>query len=344
MAVTDQDTALIDEDGDSDTDGQQSFTVGESDNDTRLDKFLAAQDSALSRSRIKTLIQDGQVTIDARPCTSPSTKVNAGAEISITVPPPIDSTPQPENIPLDILFEDDDMLVLCKPAGLVVHPGAGNWTGTLVNALLYHCGDSLSGIGGVKRPGIVHRLDKDTSGLMVVAKTDRAHQGLAAQLADRSLSRRYLALVWKVPTLRKGSVDLPIGRDHKNRLKMAINKNNGRDAKTHYEIKETFPGNIGCLMECTLESGRTHQIRVHMTHIGHPLIGDPLYSLQPTAAQALLKKGDYSPEQAESIMKFPRQALHAWKIAFRHPVSDELMTFERELPADLKTLISIINQ
>ncbi len=315
-----------------------TLQVEEGDNLARLDKFLAEQCTDLSRSRIKALILEGAVTVNDSPCRAPAHKIKTGQSITVAIPPPVDDTPRAENIPLDIVYEDDDLLVINKPAGLVVHPGAGNWESTLVNALLYHCGNSLSGIGGVRRPGIVHRLDKDTSGLMLAAKSDKAHAGLSAQLSDRTLSRCYRALAWGVPDLRCGTVDQPIGRHPTNRLKMAVTSHSGaREAVTHYEIKDTY-GKAASLIECKLETGRTHQIRVHMAHIRHPLMGDPFYGAQPTAMAAALKKGGYSPEATDLIMNFPRQALHAFRISFIHPLSGEEMSFEAPPPDDFRTL------
>jgi 23S rRNA pseudouridine1911/1915/1917 synthase len=316
------------------------ITLEEGEKGARLDRYLASNCGDISRSRLKALILGGTVTINGDACLSPSHKIKDGDTIEVIVPPPIDADPEPENIPLDIVYEDDDLLVINKAVGMVVHPGAGNWDGTLVNALLYHCGDELSGIGGVKRPGIVHRLDKDTSGLMVVAKSDKAHKGLADQLADRSLSRHYQALVWKPLNLPKGKVDEPIGRHPTQRIKMAINNRNGRSAVTHYMLIEKF-GDCASLIECRLESGRTHQIRVHMGHIGHPLVGDPVYGIQKNAAMALLKKDGCSEENIETIMNFPRQALHAWKLRFIHPITLDERSFEAELPEDMASLINL---
>ena len=264
-----------------------------------------------------------------------------GHVIELVIPPSESATPEPENIPLEVVYEDDDLLVINKQAGLVVHPGAGNWSGTLVNALLYHCADSLSGIGGVERPGIVHRLDKDTSGLMVVAKHDKAHQGLAAQLEDRSLRRVYEALVLKVPIPIKGAVDMSIGRDPRNRLKMAVNVKGGKDARTHYLVKENYKEALS-LVECRLESGRTHQIRVHMQAIKHPLIGDPLYGPQDTAVRGALKKAGYEAETAEKMLEFPRQALHAGAIAFVHPLTGKSMDFTVQRPGDFSKLLKLL--
>lgn len=309
----------------------------------RLDRFLAEQADGLSRTRLQALIREGAVFVGEEAAASPSQKVAAGGIITVNVPPPVDYAPAPENISLNIVYEDADMLVIDKQAGLVVHPGAGNHSGTLVNALLYHCGNTLSGIGGVLRPGIVHRLDKDTSGLMVAAKSDRAHRGLARQLEDRTLSRRYRAVVWKTPPLRAGTVDQPIGRHPGHRQKMTALRQGGRHAVTHYAVESFFGADkkTAALVTCTLETGRTHQVRVHMAHIGHPLIGDPLYGLQSNAARSLLKKGGYDETSASRIMAFPRQALHAWQIGFIHPVSGEAMAFESSLPDDLDRLINL---
>lgn len=303
----------------------------------RLDKALAILYPDLSRSRLKALIEAGDVIVSGFIIKTASHKVKAADKITITIPPAVDDTPRPQNIPLDIVYEDDDLLVINKEVGMVVHPAVGNYEGTLVNALLYHCKDNLSGIGGVKRPGIVHRLDKETSGLMVVAKNDLAHQGLSDQLQDRTLSRIYGAIVWRVPTLLKGSVDVPIGRHSSNRLKMAVMMNSGRAATTHYHMLEKY-GEAASWIECKLESGRTHQIRVHMQHIKHPLVGDPLYGLPEQEGRALLSRADYDDEIIDKIMAFDRQALHAHKIGFIHPRSGEEMTFSSDLPEDLQIL------
>lgn len=313
----------------------------------RLDKLLtdmvAEMQDGLSRSRLKNLILDGQVLLNNKTCTDPSLTIKEGDRVELIIPPPVDADPEPENIPLDIIYEDEDLLVINKQAGLVVHPGAGNPSGTLVNALLYHCGDELSGIGGVKRPGIVHRLDKETTGLMMVAKSDRAHQGLAAQLADRSLSRIYTAFVWKMPTPIKGFIDAPIGRHQTNRLKMSIRSHKmGREAVTHYLREQTY-NDVMSRVICELETGRTHQIRVHMQHLGHPLIGDPVYGLPQQEQRSLLNRGGYDEEVRDSIMAFPRQALHAGQIHFIHPVTDEEMAFEAPLPDDMVELLELIN-
>lgn len=306
----------------------------------RLDKVLAALVDDLSRARIQGLIDDGAVSVNGTVMRTSSFKVKAGDDIDVIVPPPVEAEPQAENIPLDIVYEDDDLLVINKAAGMVVHPGAGNWSGTLVNALLHHCKDSLSGIGGVARPGIVHRLDKDTSGLMIVAKNDAAHKGLSEQLADRSLSRTYQAFVWRVPNIVKDKVDAPIGRHPTHRLKMAVRPAKAagaREAVTHYLRTESF-GDTIALVQCDLETGRTHQIRVHMQHIGHPLLGDPLYGLPQQEQLALLKKAGVEGDEAATVAGFPRQALHAAQIRFIHPVSDAEMSFSAPMPEDLQTL------
>ena len=323
-------------------DGAQTFTV---ENAGRLDKVLSdLAGEGVSRSRLKNLIVDGQVTLNGKICDDASRKVGAGDVIELIIPEAIEALPQPENIPLDVIYEDEHMLVINKAVGMVVHPGAGNQNGTLVSALLYHCGDTLSGIGGVKRPGIVHRLDKDTSGLMVVAKNDIAHQGLASQLSDRSLSRIYQALVWKMPTPIKGTINVPIGRHQQSRVKMAVRSHAmGREAITHYLREDTFHDVIS-LVTCQLETGRTHQIRVHMQHLGHPLLGDQLYGLPPQEQRSLMNRGGYDEEAREAVLAFPRQALHAAGIHFVHPVTGEEMEFEADWPDDLSDLFSIVNQ
>ena len=309
----------------------------------RLDRVLAGG-TALSRTRLKALILDGAVTIGARTIRDPGYRVNLGETVAVAVPEPEPAEPAGEAIPLDIVFEDDDIIVIDKPAGLVVHPAAGHATGTLVNALIAHCGDSLSGIGGVKRPGIVHRLDKDTTGLMVVAKTDAAHQSLAAQFADHGrtgpLRRGYLAFAWGAPARPKGTIDEPIDRHPTSRDRMAV-RANGRMAITHWQVLERFGGKDGkkseqpvaSLIECRLETGRTHQIRVHLAHLGHPLLGDAVYGpgfktkaarLPPTAQTALRGLG--------------RQALHAYLLVLEHPKSGQILEFRSELPVDLVRL------
>jgi len=318
--------------------------VPDSDAGTRLDRVLAAQVATqvppLSRSRIKTLILAGEVAIGGITIRDPSHRVNGGDAITIAIPTPEPAAPAGEMIPLNIVYEDDAIIVIDKPSGLVVHPAAGNWSGTLVNALIAHCGDSLSGIGGVRRPGIVHRLDKDTTGLLVVAKNDRAHAALARQFADHGrsgpLRRGYLAFVWGAPERPKGIVNKPIGRHPHARDKMAI-RADGRDAVTHWETLERYPGPDGkpvaSLLACRLETGRTHQIRVHLAHLGHPLLGDPVYG-----AGFKTRASRLAPEAAQALAALGRQALHAYLLAIAHPLTGEPLEFRSELPADLARL------
>lgn len=322
---------------------RSSFKIEEVHVNQRIDKALSDLCADLSRSRIKGLIDGGQVRLNGVACTTPSRKLELGDIVQIDVPPPVPAEPEAQDIPLDIVYEDSDLIVLNKPAGMVVHPGAGNYDGTLVNALLHHCGDELSGIGGVMRPGIVHRLDKETAGLMVVAKNDMAHQGLSAQLEDRSLSRKYKALVLGAPMPPKGSVDQPIGRHHVNRLKMTVNEKYGRESKTHYQVIENYRNEFA-LLECALESGRTHQIRVHMAFIKHPLIGDPVYGPQPTAVAGALKRAGYDEGMAREIMEFPRQALQAFSLSFIHPGSEKRVSFEIDLADDFVKLLNLFDK
>ncbi len=319
-----------------------SFTVPADAKGVRLDKFLADAEPTLSRTRIKALILAGQLQIDDTVTPDPSFLLKPGQKLSLRVPPAIDDTPRPQDIPLNIVFEDSDLLVIDKPAGMVVHTGAGHVDDTLVNALLHHCGDSLSGIGGVKRPGIVHRLDKNTSGLLMVAKNDFAHQSLSAQLADRSLSRSYKAVVWGTPMPPQGTIEGDIGRHPIHRQKMAVVTRDGRPALTQYALEK--PLGPAALVICRLKTGRTHQIRVHMAHRGHPLLGDTLYGLAATGQTSRLKKSALSPAAQVRVLAFPRQALHAAKIRFIHPRSAEALTFESDLPSDIADLISILNQ
>lgn len=310
----------------------------------RLDKFCADRLSDLSRERIKSFIQSGDLTIEGYDTLKPSVTVEEGMVISLALPEAEEADPQPENIPLDILYEDDDLIVINKAAGMVVHPAVGHRAGTLVNALLYHCGDSLSGIGGVKRPGIVHRLDKDTSGVMLVAKNDHAHAHLSAQLADRTLRRVYHALVWDVPVPLVGTIDMAIGRDHKNRLKQAVkrsisgNAQAARHAVTHYKILESYHDAYS-LVECRLETGRTHQIRVHMQARGSPLIGDPLYGAQKTFQISRAARID-NPDLKQALLDFSRQALHAKEISFVHPKYEKELTFVTDMSYDINILLN----
>lgn len=309
----------------------------------RADKAIAALCEDLSRTRIQTLIGEGSILLNHEVLSDASVKLAEGDEVVVDVPPAVAADPPAENIKLDIVYEDDDLLVINKAAGMVVHPGAGNYTGTLVNALLYHCGDSLSGIGGVARPGIVHRLDKDTSGLMIVAKNDSTHRHLTAQLSERSLSRVYHAIVLGVPVPPLGKVDLPIGRHPSNRMKMAVRRRGGgRAAVTHYSVQKNFGGAFA-LVECVLETGRTHQIRVHMEAAGHPLIGDQLYGPQDTAVKAALRRLGIE-KKADEVLAFGRQALHAAAIKFIHPGSGEELFFEADPPNDFSNLLKLLNK
>jgi 23S rRNA pseudouridine1911/1915/1917 synthase len=308
----------------------------------RLDRVLAEAWPDLSRSRLQALIRDGRVSVDGAVVLDPGRKVAAGNALSLDEPPPRPAEPEPEPIPLAIVHEDADLLVIDKPAGLVVHPGAGNETGTLVNALLAHCGDGLSGIGGVLRPGIVHRIDKNTSGLLMVAKTERAHRSLSAQLADHGrtghLERTYLAFAWGAPEPRRGLVDAALARSNANREKMAVVRpGQGRHAVTHYAVEEVFPSADGeavaSLLRCRLETGRTHQIRVHLAHLGHPLIGDDTYG-----AGFRTKASRLPPPAQEAVTALGRQALHAASLQFEHPADGRVMRFDSRLPTDLERL------
>jgi 23S rRNA pseudouridine1911/1915/1917 synthase len=302
-------------------------TVGPEAAGERLDRALTAAVPELSRSRLQALIATGCVREGERTVEDASTKVKPGQRFEIRVPPPAPAVPAAQAIELDIVYEDSCLIVIDKPAGLVVHPAAGNPDGTLVNALLAHCDGELSGIGGVARPGIVHRLDKDTSGLMVVAKTDAAHQALSAQFADRTLSRTYLALVWGRPNPSAGTIEGAIGRDPRDRKRMAMVKAGGKAARTHYRVLRPA-GLEASLMACKLDTGRTHQIRVHLTSIGHPLIGDPVYGRRPRSVIG-----------SEIERSFPRQALHAAKLRFRHPADQNEREFTRPLPGDMRDLL-----
>jgi len=307
----------------------------------RIDRFLAVHLSTskqpLSRSRIKSLILAGQLSEDDRTLTDPSAAVKPGSLYVLTLPPPINAAPQAENIALDILFEDSHLIVLNKPAGLVVHPAPGSLTGTLVNALIAHCGQSLTGIGGVIRPGIVHRLDKDTSGTMVVAKTDEAHQGLTRMFAAHDLDRRYQALVWGTTVKGEGIIDKPIGRASFDRKRQAITTK-GRHAITGWRVLRQFPP-FALHVECKLETGRTHQIRVHMAHLGHGLIGDPLYGRAPRLGQMPDK---ISRSALTQMRAFNRQALHAAHLGFAHPVTGEVLSFETPLSGDMASLLKFL--
>jgi 23S rRNA pseudouridine1911/1915/1917 synthase len=344
---------------------EKSIRVVDGEAGGRLDRVLAAHVVELSRTRLKALIEGGSVAVDGRTIRDPGHRVNSGAAIVVAVPQPAPAKPAAEAIPLAVVYEDDNIIVIDKPKGLVVHPAAGHWSGTLVNALVAHCGDSLSGIGGERRPGIVHRLDKDTTGLMVVAKNDRAHKALAAQFAShgrdgRPFERGYLAFVWGAPDRPRGSIDRPIDRHKVARDRMAI-REGGREAVTHWEVLERYGGGkggarrsegaptltlprergregrgsepIASLLACRLETGRTHQIRVHLASIGHPLMGDDVYGPGFRTKSALLPQ----PAQA-ALADLGRQALHAHILAVEHPITGEIMRFRSELPTDLSRL------
>ncbi|MEM7289809.1 MAG: RluA family pseudouridine synthase [Pseudomonadota bacterium] len=326
----------------------KELIVGETDAGKRLDAIIASHmPEHVSRSRVKDIIKQAGVKIGASVSFEPNYRLKADETILFEVPDPIEADPKPEDIPLDIAFEDEHLLVLNKPAGMVVHPAAGHWSGTLVNALLHHCGDTLSGIGGVKRPGIVHRLDKDTSGLLVVAKTEKAHAGLTAQFMDHGrsgpLERTYLALVWGRFDRFTGSIDAPLGRSTNNRKKRAVLKESNPEAKhavTHFTVKqqygETDAGSpAATLVECRLETGRTHQIRVHMSHIGHPLLGDQDYGKHFQTKEQILPD-----ETRKQVTKFKRQALHAAVLGFEHPITRQHKRFEAPLPDDFQALLA----
>lgn len=306
---------------------QTTYTVKVPENKAgvRLDKFLADEVEGLSRSRIKALMDAGHVTLKGAIANDASKKVRAGEAYTVSIPEVVAAEPKPQNIPLDVVYEDEDVIVIDKPPGLVVHPAAGNHDGTLVNALLAHCGDSLSGIGGVARPGIVHRLDKGTGGLMIAAKNDAAHVGLSRQFADHSMDRAYLALVWGLPKPIRGEIEGNIGRSPKNRKKMAIVERGGKYALTRYKVIEVY-GDVASLVECRLATGRTHQIRVHMASIGHPVIGDPLYgSGGGRGKRAKL------PDAARSIVEsLDHQLLYAYELGFIHPRTLEKVFLKKD--------------
>lgn len=302
----------------------------------RVDRFLAEALPELSRSRVKQFIEEGRLSRDAARVSQPSEPVRAGATYVLTLPPPVAASPQPQVIPFDILYEDSDLVVLDKPAGLVVHPAPGNEDGTLVNALLAHCGDTLPGIGGERRPGIVHRLDKDTSGVMVVAKTEQALATLSAAFAARDLDRAYLALCWGLANPLHGDIEGDIGRDPRDRKRMAVVTRGGKHALTHYRTLGVAHGAVS-LLECRLATGRTHQIRVHLATAGHPIVGDPVYLRRiPGAAKSV-------PEPTRSmLLDFPRQALHATRLGFAHPRTGAPLSFQTPPPDDMQTLLTAL--
>jgi 23S rRNA pseudouridine1911/1915/1917 synthase len=323
-------------------------TVGAQEAGERLDRFLADRLPHLSRSRLQALIRAGRVARDGAAVGDLGHRTKAGETYSVEVPEPEPAAPQAEAMPLAIVHEDADLIVIDKPAGLTVHPGPGHAAGTLVNALIAHCGASLSGIGGVRRPGIVHRLDKDTSGLLVVAKSDRAHRGLAEQFAahgaDGRLERRYLAIVWGTPERRRGAIDAALARSRANRTKIAVvSEAAGRRAVTRYEVLATYPKGeakpVASLLRLTLETGRTHQVRVHLAHIGHPLLGDMTYGAGFKASARKLGE-----EAQAALAALGRQALHAAELAFEHPVTGKRLRFTSPLPADMAHLAATLEK
>ena len=298
----------------------------------RLDVWLDGRLPDLSRSRIQALIKAGNITVDGNK-TTPHRKVHTGMQVEVNIPPPADTALTPEPIPLDILHEDDDIIVINKPAGLVVHPAAGHASGTLVNALLHHCPD-IEGIGGEKRPGIVHRLDKDTSGVMITARNDAAMAGITAQFRGNTVHKEYLAVVRGVPDPSSDTIRTLIGRSKHDRKRMSARPPSGREAVTHYETLENFADSA--LLKVTIETGRTHQIRVHMTHIGHPVLGDKQYEG---------KKGSGFRAQGSGIekpLRIPRQMLHAHLLALNHPTTEEPMEFSAPLPPDMQTVLNTL--
>jgi 23S rRNA pseudouridine1911/1915/1917 synthase len=303
----------------------------------RVDRFLADAIGTISRSRVKSLIEGGQARRDGILVEGPAEAVRVGATYTLTLPPPTPARPVAQGIPLTILYEDDALIVLDKQAGLVVHPAPGNEDGTLVNALLAHCGETLPGIGGERRPGIVHRLDKDTSGVMVVAKTQSAMTALTAMFAARDLDRAYVALAWGLPSPLAGEIEGAIGRDPRDRKRMSVRGVGGKQALTRYATLRSWHGGVS-LLECRLATGRTHQIRVHLASRGHPVVGDPLYLRRIPASARLVA------EPARSrLLDFPRQALHAARLGFRHPVSGADLSFETPPPNDFNALITSLD-
>lgn len=315
-------------------------TAGPAHAGLRLDRFLSQSLPTLSRSRLQQLIASGQVTREGQTIEDANARVKPAQSYQIRIPPPVSATPAPQQIALSIVYEDDDLVVIDKPAGLVMHPAAGNPDGTLVNALIAHCGASLAGIGGETRPGIVHRLDKDTSGLVVAAKNDRAMHSLAGQFAHHTIERAYNAVAWGAPRVARGTIEGDIGRNPFDRKRMAVLRGGGKPARTNYALFERYgdPSRpLASLVECRLETGRTHQIRVHLAHLGHPLIGDPVYG----RARSLPRpKTPGEAEAIENVRTFPRQALHAFVLGFKHPANQKRLRFESPWPADFAKLVA----
>ena len=307
------------------------FVVGEGE-ESRIDRYLANAHPDWSRSHCRTMIDNDHVRVNGAAC-KPSTTVTNGDVVTVDEPPPRPTDLAPQPIPLSVLYEDEHLLVVDKPAGLVIHPAAGNPDGTLVNALLHHC-DDLSGIGGVERPGIVHRLDKDTSGVLVVAKSNSAHQRLSRAFRWREVSKTYVGVCYGVPDPPDGAVDAPIGRHNRDRQRMTV-RDDGRASRTLYSVREAFLGTA--LVRFELITGRTHQIRVHMAHVGHALVGDPVYSGRQWRSLA-------NPKAQAACREFPRQALHAWKLEVEHPISGETLAVEAPVPQDLQSLVATLRQ
>lgn len=299
------------------------FTVEEKQDNERLDKYLAALLNDCSRSYLQKLIKDGAVTVNEKPVKA-SAQLRTADEILICVPEPVLPDIEPQNIPLDIIYEDDDLLIINKPKNIVVHPAAGHYDGTLVNAVMYHCGENLSGINGIMRPGIVHRIDKDTTGLLIICKNDICHNIIAEQLKEHSIERTYHAIVTGIINEEEGTIDLPIGRHPNDRKKMAVNEKNGKSAVTHYKVLEHFNGYT--YVKCNLETGRTHQIRVHMAYLGHPLLGDEIYGKKSTR------------------FKTDGQTLHAKTLGFIHPVTGERMAFDSPLPEYFEHILKVLRK
>ncbi len=316
-----------------DTDNFNTVMVNKKYNGWRIDKFLSVVFPDISRSQVQRLLKEQCVTVDGESAGDASFKVKEGQICVMTIPEPEEAVPEPENIPLEIVYEDEDLIVVNKPAGMTVHPAPGSPRGTLVNALLYHCQGNLSGIGGVKRPGIVHRIDKDTSGLLVAAKNDMAHKALCAQFAEHSIERTYFAAVFGVPNPLEGRIEGNIGRSPYDRKKMALVRKNGKAAVTNYKTTEIF-GGLASLVKCNLETGRTHQIRVHLSSLGCNLIGDQLY-----VKSKKINEKRVATELRDYINHFPRQALHAKSLGFRHPRSGRQLQFDSVFPADFEELL-----
>jgi len=318
--------------------GSVACVVPDDKHGERLDKTLGALIPDLSRSRLKRLILDGRVVGDRGPVDDPAGPVRAGQRFTVRLPAPEPIDALPEEIALDVAYEDDDIIVIDKPAGMVVHPAPGHPGATLVNALLAHCGPGLSGIGGARRPGIVHRIDKDTSGLLVAAKSDAAHRRLTEMFESHALDRRYQALVWGVPVPTEGTIEARIGRDKRNRKRMSIVRPPaGKPAVTHYRTTDVYRNGAVSLQTCSLQTGRTHQIRVHMASRGHAVIGDPVYGRVSATRRAAL-----TGPARKAVLAFPRQALHAAHLGFAHPVTGESLTFDSPLPHDIKRLIDLL--